>query len=75
MESGDSMIASYSLKEIAWKRIVFFLFLIIIPNYLVMQLQLVGPVDDMVGLGTALDLVIILPLVLYFFVLRKGFHG
>ncbi|WP_338787019.1 hypothetical protein [Metabacillus sp. FJAT-53654] len=65
------MIASYSLKEIAWKRIVFFLFLIIIPNYLVMQVQLVGPVDDMVGLGTALDLVIILPLVLYFFGFMK----
>jgi hypothetical protein len=40
-----------------------------------MQVQLVGPVDDMVGLRTAFDHVIILPLVFYFFVLRKGLHG
>lgn len=65
------MTANFSLNEIAWKRIVIFLFLFIIPNYLVMQVQLVGPVDDMVGLGTAVDLVIILPLALYFFGFRK----
>ncbi|MCP3738043.1 hypothetical protein [Rossellomorea sp. BNER] len=65
------MVVSFSLNEIAWKRIILFLFLIIIPNYLVMQVQLVGPVDDMVGLGAAIDLVIILPLVLYFFGFKK----
>ncbi|MED3656050.1 hypothetical protein P4489_17380 [Heyndrickxia sporothermodurans] len=65
------MAVSFSLNEIAWKRIILFLILIIIPNYLVMQVQLVGPVDDIVGLGTALDLVIILPLVLYFFGFKK----
>ncbi|WP_199868433.1 hypothetical protein [Virgibacillus senegalensis] len=65
------MTASFSFESIAWKRIVLFLFLILLPNYLVMQVQLVGPVDDMVGLCTALDLVIILPLVLYFFGFKK----
>jgi hypothetical protein len=63
--------ASFSLEAVAWKRIVFFLFLLLIPNYLVMQVQLVGPVDDLVGLGTAIDLVIILPLALYFFGFKK----
>ncbi|MBL5767618.1 hypothetical protein MXL46_17180 [Heyndrickxia sporothermodurans] len=65
------MVGSLSLNEIAWKRTIIFLFLIIIPNFLVMQVQLVGPVNDMVGLGTALDLVIILPLALYFFGFKK----
>ncbi|SDK46581.1 hypothetical protein [Sediminibacillus albus] len=71
MESRGSMTAYFSLENIAWKRIVLFLSLIILPNYLVMQMQLVGPVNDMVGLCTALDLVIILPLVLYFFGFKK----
>ncbi|ARI77769.1 hypothetical protein [Halobacillus mangrovi] len=65
------MTASFSLNEIAWKRMLFFLFLIILPNYLVMQVQLVGPIDDYVGLGTALDLIVILPLLLYFFGFKK----
>lgn len=63
--------ASFSFGAVAWKRIVFFLFLLLLPNYLVMQVQLVGPVDDLVGLGTAIDLVIILPLALYFFCFKK----
>ncbi|QHA90911.1 hypothetical protein [Bacillus sp. N1-1] len=65
------MTLSLSLQEIAWKRIIFFLLIIIVPNYLVMQLQMVGPIDDRVGIGTALDLIVILPLLLYFFGFRK----
>ncbi|PFG12091.1 hypothetical protein [Bacillus sp. es.036] len=65
------MTLSLPLQEIAWKRVVFFLFIIIVPNYLVMQTQVVGPIDDRVGIGTALDLSIILPLLLYFFGFRK----
>ncbi|WP_156112557.1 hypothetical protein [Halobacillus sp. BBL2006] len=65
------MTASFSLTHIAWKRILIFLFLIIAPNYLVMQAQLAGPIDDWIGLGTAVDLVIILPLLLYFFGFKK----
>ncbi|MCA0173850.1 hypothetical protein [Bacillus sp. RAR_GA_16] len=65
------MTLSLPLQEIAWKRIIFFLFIIIVPNYLVMQTQVVGPIDDRVGIGTALDLGVILPLLLYFFGFRK----
>ncbi|WP_226659139.1 hypothetical protein [Pseudalkalibacillus hwajinpoensis] len=65
------MTLSLPLQDIAWKRIVFFLVIIIVPNYLVMQTQMVGPVDDRVGIGTALDLGVILPLLLYFFGFRK----
>ncbi|MFP3489537.1 hypothetical protein R0K20_18250, partial [Staphylococcus sp. SIMBA_130] len=36
-----------------------------------MQTQVVGPIDDRVGIATALDLVIVLPLLLYFFGFRK----
>lgn len=64
------MTVSFSLNDIAWKRILFFLFLIIIPNYLIMQVQIGGSANNMVGLVTALDLVIILPLSLYFFGFR-----
>ncbi|MGI8314184.1 hypothetical protein [Halobacillus mangrovi] len=59
------------MNQIAWKLMLFFLFLIILPNILVMQVQLVGPIDDFVGIGTALDLVVILPLLLYFFGFKK----
>ncbi|WP_273853095.1 hypothetical protein [Guptibacillus spartinae] len=65
------MTLSLPLQDIAWKRIGFFLFIIIVPNYLVMQTQVVGPIDDRVGIGTALDLGIILPFLLYFFGVRK----
>ncbi len=65
------MTAPFSFESIAWKRIMLLLSLILLPNYLVMQVQLVGPVDDLIGLCTALDLVIILPLVLYFFGFKK----
>ena len=68
---GDRMTFTMPLQEIAWKRVLFFLLIIIVPNYLVMQTQIVGPVDDRVGIGTALDLGIILPLLLYFFGFRK----
>ena len=71
MESGDSVTTSFSFHTIAWKRIVFFLLLILVPNYLIMQVQLVGPIDNMNGLATTLDLVIILPLILYFFGFKK----
>ncbi|MGB7999136.1 MAG: hypothetical protein WCF60_03455 [Anaerobacillus sp.] len=65
------MTLSLSLQEIAWRRIVILLLIIIVPNYLVMQTQIVGPVDDKIALGTALDLIVILPLLLYFFGFRK----
>ncbi len=65
------MTLSLPLQDIAWKRIVFFLLIIIVPNYLVMQTQMVGPIDDRVGIGTAVDLGVILPLLLYFFGFRK----
>ncbi|MGA9287021.1 MAG: hypothetical protein WBV93_01630 [Anaerobacillus sp.] len=65
------MTLTLSLREIAWRRIIILLILIILPNYMVMQTQIVGPVNDRVGIGTALDLVVILPLCLYFFGFRK----
>lgn len=65
------MTASFSLKEIAWKRIFLFMVLILIPNILVMQAQLAGPVDDYIGLGTAIDLIIVLPFAIYFLGFRK----
>ncbi|MFZ3580040.1 hypothetical protein [Virgibacillus sp. DJP39] len=65
------MIASFSVNKIAWKRMLFFLFLIFIPNYLVMKIKLVGPVNDLIALGTAIDLVVILPLMLYFLGFKK----
>ncbi|WP_386060254.1 hypothetical protein [Thalassobacillus hwangdonensis] len=65
------MTATFSLQHIAWKRILFFLLLIIVPNYLVMRMQLAGPIDDRIGLATAIDLTIILPLLIYFFGFRK----
>jgi len=65
------MDAAISLKEIAWKRILFFLLLILIPNYLLMQVQITGWVSHSLGLATAIDLTICLPLIIYFFGFRK----
>lgn len=71
MESRDSMTASLLSQHIAWKQIIFILIVIIVPNFLVMQVQPFGPIDDRIGIATAIDLVIILPLLLYFFGLKK----
>ncbi|SER25739.1 hypothetical protein SAMN04487944_102101 [Gracilibacillus ureilyticus] len=65
------MVAAFTLNNISWKRILLFLLIILVPNYLVMQVQLVGPVDDLVAIGTAIDLVIILPLAIYFLGFKK----
>ncbi|MFC4402588.1 hypothetical protein [Gracilibacillus xinjiangensis] len=65
------MVGSFAITNINWKRIIIFLLLALIPNYLIMQVQLVGPVDDLVGIGTAIDLVIILPLAIYFLGFKK----
>ncbi|WP_027955927.1 hypothetical protein [Halobacillus kuroshimensis] len=61
------MTTSLSLSNIHLKRIFFFMMLILIPNLLVMRLELAGPIDDRIGTATAIDLGIILPLLLYFF--------
>lgn len=65
------MAAKFLLNDIAWKRILFLLSLTIIPNYLIMQVQIGGSANNIVGLVTALDFVIFLPLALYFFGFRK----
>lgn len=65
------MTANFSMTDIAWKRIFIFLALIIIPNYLLMQVQIGGSVNDITGLITAVDLIIVLPIVLYFFGFKK----
>ncbi|KAB8130736.1 hypothetical protein F9U64_13980 [Gracilibacillus oryzae] len=65
------MVGTFPVNNIDWKRIIIFLLIILVPNYLVMQVQLVGPVDDLVGIGTAIDLVIILPLAIYFLGFKK----
>ncbi|KGX92085.1 hypothetical protein N781_03115 [Pontibacillus halophilus JSM 076056 = DSM 19796] len=58
-------------QQIYWKRIFFLFLLILVPNYLVMQMGITGPVDDRIGAATALDVGIILPLLLYFFGFKK----
>ncbi|RWZ58567.1 hypothetical protein EQV77_06265 [Halobacillus fulvus] len=65
------MASSYVLQHVHAKRILFFLLLILVPNYLIMQFELVGPIDDRIGVATALDLTLILPLLLYFFGFKK----
>lgn len=65
------MTTSFSMKEIAWKRILIFMVLIFVPNLLIMRVEIAGPVNHFLGLATAIDLVIVLPLVLYFFGFRK----
>jgi hypothetical protein len=65
------MSATLSIKRIAWKRVLFFMLLIFVPNLLIMQGGIAGPVNDILGLGTAIDLVLVLPLVIFFFGFRK----
>ena len=62
---------AFSLREIAWKRILFFLLLVFIPNYLLMQVQIAGWISHDLALVTIIDLTIFLPLMIYFFGFRK----
>ncbi|WP_077623497.1 hypothetical protein [Sediminibacillus massiliensis] len=59
------------LHQVAWKRILVLLLLILVPNSMVMQFQIFGPIDDRIGVATAIDLIICLPLAIYFFGFRK----
>lgn len=60
-----------SMKDIFPKRILFFLLIILVPNFLLMQVQIAGWVDDRLGLITAIDLIILLPLTIFLFGFRK----
>lgn len=61
------MTAKFTWNDIAWRRIFIFLTIIIIPNYLLMQVQIGGSVTDLTGLVTAVDLILVLPILLFFF--------
>ncbi|RLL43823.1 hypothetical protein D8M04_13000 [Oceanobacillus piezotolerans] len=65
------MTTSFSINQVFIGRILIFLMLILVPNLLIMQGGAAGPVNDVLGLGTAIDLVVVLPIVLFFFGSRK----
>ncbi len=56
---------------ISWKALTIALLLFVLPNFLLMKVELIGTVEPVMAIGTVLDLAILLPLVCYFFVLRR----
>ncbi|MCA0971608.1 hypothetical protein LCM20_13455 [Halobacillus litoralis] len=65
------MVVPFTFQQLHLKRISFLLLFILVPNYLVMRAGIAGPIDDRIGVATALDLCLILPLLLYFFGFRQ----
>jgi len=65
------MVRESKLYPISWKALTIALLLFLLPNFLLMKLEVAGSVTPEMALGTVLDLVIILPIVCYFFVFKK----
>jgi hypothetical protein len=59
------------LHSISWKALIIALVLIVLPNFLLFKVELIGAVTPLMTLGSVLDLAIILPLVFYFFVFKS----
>jgi hypothetical protein len=65
------MVQAKYLHLISWKALAIALLLIVLPNFLLFKIEVIGPVTPLMTIGSVLDLAIILPLVFYFFVFKS----
>ncbi|MDG4656326.1 hypothetical protein P6P90_03175 [Ectobacillus antri] len=65
------MTSSLSIKKLCW--FAAFTVLIVSSNILVYQLEALQPVTPAVAVGSLLDFIVVIPLLTYFFVIRKRY--
>ncbi|MBB6454175.1 hypothetical protein HNQ94_002626 [Salirhabdus euzebyi] len=65
------MVNQNFIHTISSKWMLVVIFIILVPNFLLMKLEILGFVTPLMAVGTVIDLTIILPLIVYFFILKR----
>ncbi|WP_226668049.1 hypothetical protein [Metabacillus litoralis] len=62
-----------ALQKKKWWLVVFVIALIVLSNTLIYRLDFMQPLPNEIALGSLIDLMIVIPLIIYFFLMRKKY--